>query len=128
MKQQGGMAIENEPWLKSTNDFALLGLKFLYFSNAGAIVAILANIHSLKSHGIDYHVVACALAWFVGGIISAIFANFFGYLLHSNILITKQNNRQSRLQVWYRIFAIILGAASIVCFAWGACKAISIIK
>lgn len=42
-----GKLIENNEWLKTTNDFALLGIKFLYLSNSGAIIAILANIHNL---------------------------------------------------------------------------------
>lgn len=58
------MTIEHKEWLKATNDFALLGLKFLYLSNAGAIIAILANIHQLTIHP-NYSVVSCALTFFV---------------------------------------------------------------
>jgi len=120
------MSIANEQWLKATNEFALLGIKFLYISNAGAIIAILSNIHHLTHHP-NYPVVACALTMFVGGIISSLAANFFGYLLYRDLLISKQNERSSRCECLFTGLAIIAALLSIFFFASGAFKAIAII-
>jgi hypothetical protein len=112
------MAIENKEGLQSTNDFALLGLKFLYFSNAGAIVAILANLHTLIDEE-EFPIISSALGLFVWGLIFAFMANLLGYLMYRDIL--------SKNEVVFGVLAVCSGLLSFFFFGFGAHQAVSIL-
>ncbi|MDF3033597.1 MAG: hypothetical protein K0R76_551 [Alphaproteobacteria bacterium] len=118
------MSIENKEWLKATNDFALLGIKFLYLSNGGAILAILGNLKAFN----DTNILSCSLIMFICGLLFSLLSNFSGYLLYGTILINEQNKRDNGYakncsQGWMYI-AIFFAVASFSCFGYGAYKQI----
>ena len=120
------MSIQNEEYLKSINDFAILGLKFLYISNAGAIIAILANLHNLIDKA-NYSSVSCALTMFVLGIIFSFVANFSGYFMYRSILIARLQARTSKGEIVSVVIGIGTAILSAFFFGFGAFKAISMI-
>lgn len=121
------MKLENEPWLKSTNDFALLGIKFLYLSNAGAIVAILANLNNFVDED-DYPIVAYTFSLFVIGLIFAWLCNLAGYLMHRKLLIAEQNNYPLKSEKCFGVLAITSAIISLGFFAYGAYQALEVIE
>ena len=113
------MSIENKEWLKATNDFALLGIKFLYLSNGGAIIAILGNLDAF-----DNTIVSCSLMIFMGGLVFSFLSNFFGYSLYRVILTNEQNKEiigyVKKCSQGWMCSAIFSALASCFCFGYGA--------
>lgn len=121
------MMIENKEWLKSTNDFALLGIKFLYLSNGGAILAILVNINNFVDEE-EYPEITWALSLFVLGLVFAFISNIFGYLMYRDLLISSYSQVQAKREVIFGILAICTAVASFFFFGFGAHQAVSIIE
>jgi hypothetical protein len=121
------MNIENKEWLKSTNDFSLLGIKFLYLSNAGAILTILVNINNFVDEE-EYPEITWALSLFVLGLIFAFVTNLLGYLMYRDLLISSQRQMQSKKEVILGILALCTAVASFFSFGFGAHQAVSIIE
>ena len=118
------MSIENKEWLKATNDFALLGIKFLYLSNGGAILAILGNLEAFDNAN-----VSCSLVIFMLGLLFSFFSNFSGYSLYRVILMNEQNKENpgyvmKSSQGSWMYSAIIFSFFSGSCFIYGAYKQI----
>jgi hypothetical protein len=119
--------MENETMLKSTNEFALLGLKFLYFSNAGAIIAILVNVNNFVDEE-DYPTIATALSTFIWGLLFALLSSFLGYLMNRAILNAAQNHTAAKWECAFGGLALCAAIASFCFFAYGAHQAIAIIE
>lgn len=119
--------MENKQWLSSTNEYGILGLKFLYISNAGAIIALLANVNNFVDEE-DYPTIARALNLFVWGLLFALISTFFGYLIHRVLVFTADNNKASKKEWIFGAFAICAALTSFIFFAFGAHQAISIIE
>jgi hypothetical protein len=120
-------SLYDEPWLKSTNDFALLGIKFLYLSNAGAIIAILANLNNFVDED-DYPTIIYAFSLFVVGLICALLCNLAGYLMYRNLLIAAQTNHAAKKEKIFGNLCIIFAVLSLFFFAYGAYQSFSVIE
>ena len=121
------MNMENEMILKSNNDFALLGIKFLYLSNAGAIIAILANLNNFVDED-DYPIIIYAFSFFVSGLIFAILCNLAGYLMYRNLLVVAQHNYAAKRERIFGSLAIVSAVLSLFFFAYGAYQSFAVIE
>jgi len=110
------MSIDNKEWLLATNDFSLLGLKFLYLSNGGAIVAILSNIKIFEK---CYYIVFWPIINYIIGLFLAFMSNFCAYFLYRTILLNKQNNTNKPYECWMH-FAVIFSVLSCLAFFYSS--------
>jgi hypothetical protein len=119
--------MDEKHWLKTTNEFGILGLKLLYFSNAGAIIALLANINNFVDEE-DFPTISSSMSLFIWGLLFALLSSFLGYLMYRLVVHSVQSSRTSKWEHILGGLALLSAMASFFSFAFGAHQAISVVE
>lgn len=125
-KEQQEREAANERWqqyyysakqdeFKGVIDFALLSIKSIMATNAGAIIALLTFLQTIwKDDTSVRSVVLTGLCFFVSGLVLSVLVSFFAYLAQYDF------HHEEDSALLYRKLTIISGFLSLGCFVIGS--------